>query len=45
MLHNESFFAAAQKQHAYIYDKHGVEVHCLRVRLPLSLLLCQMCSS
>ena len=32
MLHNESFFAAAQKKHVYIYDKHGLEVHCLRVR-------------
>ena len=32
MLHNESFFAAAQKKYAYIYDKHGLEVHCLRVR-------------
>ena len=31
MLHNESFFAAAQKQYAYIYDKHGLEVHCLKV--------------
>ena len=33
MLHNESFFAAAQKKHAYIYDKHGLEVHCLKVCL------------
>ena len=32
MLHNESFFAAAQKKYAYIYDKHGLEVHCLKVR-------------
>ena len=31
MLHNESFFAAAQKKYAYIYDKHGLEVHCLKV--------------
>ena len=37
MLHNESFFAAAQKKHAYIYDKHGLEVHCLKVCLWQSL--------
>jgi hypothetical protein len=29
-LHNELFFAAAQRKHVYIYDKRGVEVHCLR---------------
>lgn len=29
-LHNELFFAAAQKKYVYIYDKRGVEVHCLR---------------
>ncbi len=32
-LHNEQFFAAAQKKYVYIYDKRGLEVHCLRVRL------------
>ncbi len=29
-LHNELFYAAAQKKYAYIYDKRGMEVHCLR---------------
>lgn len=30
-LHNEQFFAAAQKRYTYIYDKRGLEVHCLEV--------------
>ena len=29
-LHDESFFAVAQKQYVYIYDKSGLEVHQLR---------------
>jgi len=29
-LHNEQFWAAAQKKYVYIYDKRGIEVHCLR---------------
>lgn len=29
-LQDESFFAAAQKQKVFIYDRNGVEVHCLR---------------
>ncbi|TQW00006.1 hypothetical protein V2A60_005419 [Cordyceps javanica] len=29
-LHNNQFFAAAQKKYVYIYDRDGVELHCLR---------------
>ena len=29
-LHNGQFFAAAQAKYAYIYDRRGLEVHCLR---------------
>ncbi|KAM3452885.1 hypothetical protein MY3296_004154 [Beauveria thailandica] len=29
-LHNNQFFAAAQKKFVYIYDRNGVELHCLR---------------
>ena len=29
-LHNEQYFAVAQKKHTYIYDHAGVEIHCLR---------------
>ncbi|URE10091.1 U3 small nucleolar RNA-associated protein [Musa troglodytarum] len=28
-LHNEQFFAVAQKKYPYIYNRHGTEIHCL----------------
>lgn len=29
-LHNETLFAVAQSKYTYIYDQHGVEIHCMK---------------
>ncbi|KAI8314825.1 putative U3 small nucleolar RNA-associated protein 7 [Colletotrichum sp. SAR11_59] len=35
-LHNNQFFAAAQKKYTYIYDRNGVEIHCLRKHMEVT---------
>lgn len=35
-LHDESFYAVAQKKYVYIYDKDGLEVHQLRQHLEVN---------
>lgn len=35
-LHNNQYFAVAQKKYTYIYDRDGVELHCLRKHIEVS---------
>ncbi|KWU42719.1 BING4CT-domain-containing protein [Rhodotorula sp. JG-1b] len=35
-LHDESFYAVAQKKYVYIYDKQGLEVHQLRSHIEVN---------
>ncbi|KAK4691657.1 U3 small nucleolar RNA-associated protein 7, partial [Lecanoromycetidae sp. Uapishka_2] len=35
-LHNDQYFAVAQKKYVYIYDHAGVELHCLRKNIEVT---------
>ncbi|MCJ1416604.1 Small subunit (SSU) processome component [Xylographa parallela] len=35
-LHNDQFFAIAQKKYVYIYDHAGVELHCLKQHIEVT---------
>ena len=35
-LHNDQYFAVAQKSHVYIYDRSGVELHCLQKHIEVT---------
>lgn len=35
-LHNDQFFAVAQRKYVYIYDRAGVELHCLKKHIEVT---------
>ena len=35
-LHNDMYFALAQKKYVYIYDQNGVELHCLKKQIEVT---------
>jgi U3 small nucleolar RNA-associated protein 7 len=35
-LQNESMFAVSQKKFVYIYDKNGLEIHCLKKHIEVT---------